>query len=376
MSAQGLKILVIGGGFSGMSAAIQLRKAGASVDLVEIDPGWRSYGAGISVLGPTLRAFRTLGILDEFLKRGAGTDGVDLFTSSGHPIGSLPTPRLAGPDVPGQGAIMRPVLAAILAEATKAAGTTVRLGATFSALDSAADGVWVRLTDGSEADYDLVIGADGLGSKTRAAVFPNAPAPRYIGQCVWRAVMPRPPEIVRTRFWMGDKVKVGVNPVSPDEMYMFVTEDRPTNDRLDPSRFVEMLKALLLPFSDPVVKAIRDSLSEGSRIVYRPLEALLLPRPWSVGRVVLIGDAVHATTPHLASGACIGIEDAIVLAEEVDRAADIVAALKAFEDRRWERCRMVVENSLRLAEIEITGGDQAEHADIMRKSMMALAAPI
>ena len=376
MSAQGLKILIIGGGFSGMSAAIQLRKAGASVDLVEIDPGWRSYGAGISVLGPTLRAFRTLGILDEFLKRGAGTDGVDLFTSSGHPIGSLPTPRLAGPDVPGQGAIMRPVLAAILAEATKASGTTVRLGVTFSGLEDAAHGVRVRFTDGSEADYDLVIGADGLDSKTRATVFPNAPAPRYIGQCVWRAVMPRPPEIVRTRFWMGDKVKVGVNPVSPDEMYMFVTEDRPTNERLDPSRFVEMLKALLVPFSDPVVKAIRDSLSEGSRIVYRPLETLLLPRPWSIGRVVLIGDAVHATTPHLASGACIGIEDAIVLSEEIDRAADIAVALKAFEDRRWERCRMVVENSLRLAEIEITGGDQAEHADIMRKSMMALAAPI
>jgi len=376
VSAQWLKILIIGGGFSGMSAAIQLRKAGASVDLVEIDPGWRSYGAGISVLGPTLRAFRTLGILDEFLKRGAGTDGVDLFTSSGHPIGSLPTPRLAGPDVPGQGAIMRPVLAAILAEATKAAGTAVRLGATFSGLESAADGVRVRLADGSEADYDLVIGADGLGSKTRATVFPNAPAPRYIGQCVWRAVMPRPPEIVRTRFWMGDKVKVGVNPVSAGEMYMFVTEDRPTNERLDPSRFVEMLKALLVPFNDPVVKAIRDSLSEGSRIVYRPLEALLLPRPWSVGRVVLIGDAVHATTPHLASGACIGIEDAIVLSEEIDRAADIAVALRAFEDRRWERCRMVVKNSLRLAEIEITGGDQAEHADIMRKSMMALAAPI
>jgi 2-polyprenyl-6-methoxyphenol hydroxylase-like FAD-dependent oxidoreductase len=376
LSAHGLKILVIGGGFSGMSAAIQLRKAGASVDLVEIDPGWRSYGAGISVLGPTLRAFRTLGILDEFLKRGAGTDGVDLFTSSGHPIGSLPTPRLAGPDVPGQGAIMRPVLAAILAEATKASGTSVRLGVTFSGLDDAAHGVRVRFTDGSEADYDLVVGADGLASKMRATVFPNAPAPRYIGQCVWRAVMPRPPEIVRTWFWMGDKVKVGVNPVSPDEMYMFVTEDRPTNDRLDPSRFVETLKALLVPFMDPVVKAIRDSLSEGSRIVYRPLEALLLPRPWSVGRVVLIGDAVHATTPHLASGACIGIEDAIVLSEEVDRAADIALALKAFEDRRWERCRMVVENSLRLAEIEVTGGEQAEHADIMRKSMMALAAPI
>ena len=78
MSASGLRILIIGGGFSGMSAAIQSRKAGAHVDLVEIDPGWRSYGAGISLGGATLRAFRTLGILDEFLKRGAATDGVDL----------------------------------------------------------------------------------------------------------------------------------------------------------------------------------------------------------------------------------------------------------------------------------------------------------
>ena len=92
---------------------------------------------------------------------------------------------------------------------------------------------------------------------------------------------------------------------------------------------------------------------------------------------MLIGDAVHATTPHLASGACIGIEDAIVLAEEIARAdGDPPSALAAFEARRWERCRMVVENSVRLGEIEITGGDPAEHGALMRESMMALAAPI
>ena len=65
------KVLIIGGGFSGMAAAIELRKRGTLVDIVEIDPGWRSYGAGISLGGATLRAFRTLGILDEFLRRGA-----------------------------------------------------------------------------------------------------------------------------------------------------------------------------------------------------------------------------------------------------------------------------------------------------------------
>jgi len=101
-----------------------------------------------------------------------------------------------------------------------------------------------------------------------------------------------------------------------------------------------------------------------------------MPRPWSRGRVVLIGDAVHATTPHMASGAGIGIEDAIVLAEEIDKADTIPAGLAAFEERRWERCRMVVENSGRLGEIEITGGDREEHARLMRETAMALAAPI
>ena len=110
--------------------------------------------------------------------------------------------------------------------------------------------------------------------------------------------------------------------------------------------------------------------------MFRPLEGLLMPQPWHRGRVVLIGDAVHATTPHLASGACIGIEDALVMAEELGRAPSVSDGLATFEARRWERCRMVVENSGRLCEIEITGGDKQEHASIMRQSQMALAAPI
>jgi len=376
MSVSGKRVLIVGGGFSGMSAAIELRRRNATVDVVEIDAGWRSYGAGISLGGATIRAFKTLGVLPEFLKRGYGSDGVEIFTSSGRPIASLPTPRLAGPDAPGGGAIMRPVLAGILAEATRASGANVRLGATFESIKQTAAGVDVALSDGTRASYDLVIGADGLYSKTRVTTFPDAPQPRYSGQCVWRAVLPRPPEVQRAMMWMGQKVKTGVNPVSEDEMYLFVTEDRPTNDFIDPSRFKGLLSDMIAPFTAPVMQTVKASLNENSRIVYRPLESLLLPRPWSRGGVVLIGDAVHATTPHLASGACIGIEDAIVLAEEVDRAAKLEDGLQAFERRRWERCRMVVENSGLLGEIEITGGDPGEAAKIMRESLMALAAPI
>jgi 2-polyprenyl-6-methoxyphenol hydroxylase-like FAD-dependent oxidoreductase len=89
----------------------------------------------------------------------------------------------------------------------------------------------------------------------------------------------------------------------------------------------------------------------------------------------LIGDTVHATTPHLASGAGIGIEDALVLAEELARAPSVGCGLRAFQRRRWERCRLVVENSLRLGALEITNGPQAEHSRLMRESMQALTAP-
>ncbi|MDG0024743.1 FAD-dependent oxidoreductase [Trinickia sp. Y13] len=376
MTAPVQHVLVIGGGFSGMATAIQCAKLGFTVDLVEIDQGWRSYGAGISIGGPTLRALRTIGVLDAFFERGHGGDGVNLFTAGGHPIGTLPTPRVAGEDVPGGGAIMRPALADILAKATQAAGVRVRLGCTFTGIEQRNDQAHVSFTDGTQGSYDLVVGADGLYSKVREAIFPDAPRPRYTGQGVWRAVVPRPADIVCATMWLGQKVKAGVNPVSQNEMYLFVTEDRPTNEHIDPAAWPRMLADLLAPFTVPVLQSIRAQLGPQSHCNYRPLESLLLPQPWFNSRVVLVGDAVHATTPHMAAGAGIGIEDAIVLAEELGRGATVEAALQAFQTRRWERCRMVVENSGRLGEIEIAGGDKAEHTRIMRETHMRLAQPI
>ncbi|TWO72913.1 hypothetical protein FN976_01325 [Caenimonas sedimenti] len=369
-------ILILGGGFSGMAAAIALAKGRHQVELAEIDPGWKSYGAGISLGGATFRAFRELGVLDRFLAAGFAGDGVDIFTPQGHPITTLPTPRIAGPDVPGGGAIMRPVLAAIMAEATRAAGVKVSLGTTFEAMQQDAEGVEVTFTDGRRQRYDLVVGADGIHSKTRQSFFADAPKPRYMGQAVWRAVLPRPPEVRNAQMWVGPRIKTGVNPVSQEQMYLFVTEDRAANERIPSERFAALLRDLLAPFSAPLMQQVREQLGEGSQIVYRPLEGLLMPQPWHRGRILLIGDAVHATTPHLASGACIGIEDGLVLAQEVGRATTVDEALVAFGARRWERCRMVVENSARLCEIEMTGGDKAEHANIMRESLMALAQPV
>lgn len=376
MDTQARKVLVIGGGFSGMAASIALRRQGIAVDLVEIDPEWRCYGAGISLGGATLRALQDLGLLDDFLQHGFAANGTELCTPDGTLLATLPTPSLTGTDVPGNGAIMRPVLARIMERATRAVGgVDIRLGCSFTAIRQNADGVEVDFTDGQTRGYDLVVGADGLYSKVREAVMPDAPRPRYSGQAVWRAVLPRPAEITCTRLWSGPKTKVGVNPVSKGEMYLFINEVRATNDYVEPASFVGRIKDLLAPFPDQLVQQMREQIGEHSSIIYRPLEGLPVPAPWFRGRVVLIGDAVHATTPHLGSGACIGIEDGIVLGEELG-SAPLGQALARFMERRWERCQMVVENSRRLGEIEITGGDKREHSQLMQASFAALAEPI
>jgi 2-polyprenyl-6-methoxyphenol hydroxylase-like FAD-dependent oxidoreductase len=370
------KALVIGGGIGGMCAAIELRKRGVEVDLVEIDPQWRVYGAGITIAGAALRAFKTVGVLPAIMEQGCCTDGLDICLANGTKISHLPSVRVAGDDIPGTGGIMRPILARILSEATRASGTSVRLGVTFTSIKDEGAKVDVTFSDGTRGRYDLVVGADGVNSKVREQLFPDAPKPRFTGQGSWRAVVPRPPEVVCATMYIGKTAKAGINPVSRDEMYMFFLDKRDRPDHIGPEAWPATLREALAEFSGPI-GAIRDGITPESRIVYRPLFALLLPKPWYRGRVVLIGDAAHSTTPHLASGAGISVEDALVLVEELERSPQAVElALQRFTDRRFERCRMVVENSVRLGEIERTGGSPAEHEKLMRDSMAAILAPI
>ena len=119
-----------------------------------------------------------------------------------------------------------------------------------------------------------------------------------------------------------------------------------------------------------IVDRYKDSL-----VNYRPLEWVLLPAPWHKGRVVLIGDAVHATTPHMASGAGMAVEDGLVLAEELSRHDSPDEALAAFSVRRFERARMVVENSVRIGDIEMAGGDQRDANAMLGGTMHKLQQP-
>jgi 2-polyprenyl-6-methoxyphenol hydroxylase-like FAD-dependent oxidoreductase len=369
------KVLIVGGGIGGMSCAISLRRAGVSVDLVEIDPAWKIYGAGITITGPTLRALKQLGVLEEIKQHGATWEGASVFTQAGQLIEELDFPPIA-PDLPSTGGIMRPELHRILSTCTLAAGAHVRLGTTIETLAQVPDGVEIKLTNGHREKYGLVVGADGIYSKTRERIFPEAPQPKFTGQVIYRVVAERPPDFDRTHFYMGADSKLGFNPVSRTHMYMFLLQRSPANPWVacedQPRRLYQALAGW-----GGIAPRVRETVmtSNAHSINYRPLESVLLPDPWYRGRVVLIGDAAHATTPHLASGAGMAVEDGIVLAEEIARDHDIDAALPRFMARRFERGRLVVENSLRLGQIEMTHGSPKEHSRVMMASVAALAQP-
>ena len=107
--------LIVGGGVGGMCAAIQLRKLGIAVDLVEINPAWAPDGAGITISGPTLRALREIGVVDEVLRRGGHWNAVDICGADGQVMKTVPVqPALGAEGLPGAAGILRPVLADIL----------------------------------------------------------------------------------------------------------------------------------------------------------------------------------------------------------------------------------------------------------------------
>jgi 2-polyprenyl-6-methoxyphenol hydroxylase-like FAD-dependent oxidoreductase len=259
--------------------------------------------------------------------------------------------------------MMRPALHEVVAEAMTAAGVAPRFGTTLGSLDEA-------------SGYDVIVGADGANSRLRELLFGAQWKPQFTGQAVWRAMVPKPPEVKARHAYYGPRHKAGFNPVSQTEMYIYLVQNVSGNPRVEPERWPALMRELLADFGGHIGE-VRDSITDPKRIVYRPVGSLLMPAPWFKDRAVLIGDAAHTAPPQLASGATIAIEDAIVLAELLTSGLPVPQALERFMARRFERCRIVVENSWQLGEWEKTPDlPNADPTALISASMKALAAPI
>ncbi|MBT0670477.1 FAD-dependent monooxygenase [Novosphingobium profundi] len=353
-----MNILIVGGGLAGMSSAIALGEAGARVTLIEADSNWGALGAGLSLNGASMRALRELGVLDEVERRGFTHDVRQLFDAEGNLQFTSSSERIFGPDVPNGGAIMRPVLHDLLLERIEALGITVRKGVAASRVVDAEAGV-VELANGETLQGDMVLCADGFWSPMRHQLFPDAPASQFTGQGCWRAVVDRPADIQGASTFIGE-YKVGVNPVSQDQMYMFLLENKDEDEWIEESQWLERLKGLLSGFGG-LMAEIRNDLGPQNQVNYRPLKVHVVPAPWHKGRFVLIGDSAHATTPHAAYGAGLAFEDALCLAGLYRANLPVSELLERFTAARYDKCKAVVEGSVAIGDIERRHGSMDEY---------------
>ena len=346
------RVLIIGGGIGGLTAAIALRRKGFAVDLIERDPDWSVYGVGIIQQGNVIRAVAELGILDDYVEAGFPFNELEIGAPDGRVIARVPSPRLL-PQYPANLGIGRRALQKVLADRALAAGVSVRLGVTAEHFEDDGKRVRVTFVDGSQGDWDIVVGADGLYSQTRQQIFPDSPVPRFVGQSVWRYNLPRLPELTALRVYEGPK-GVGLVPLSRELMYMYLTTAEPENPRYARNGLASRMREKLAD-TPPAMRTLGEQITDDFAVVYKPLEAIFLEGHWHKGRIVLIGDAVHTTTPHLGQGAGMAIEDSLVLAEELARASDPETAFEALRARRYERCRYIVEASLAICEAQVSG---------------------
>jgi 2-polyprenyl-6-methoxyphenol hydroxylase-like FAD-dependent oxidoreductase len=365
--------LVIGGGIGGLTAAIALRQRGFAVTLIEKDPDWSVYGVGIIQQGNVLRAMQQLGLLERYVAAGVGFDAVEVFAPNGTRVARVPSHRLL-PDHPANLGIGRPALQKVLGDAAIAAGTTLRLGVAAKAIHDDGGQVQVQFSDGTAAAFDVVIGADGAYSQTRAQVCAGMVAPQFTGQAVWRYNLPRPATLDALHAYNGP-TGAGLVPISSTLMYMYLTTPEPGNPRHPLDGLAAKMRGRSANCA-PAIRELAQGITDDEAVVYRPLEWLLVEGPWHRGRIVLLGDAVHTTTPHLGQGAGLAIEDALVLAEELARHEDVAAASSAYRARRFERCAWVVRASLAICMGQLGKGPPVDNARATGEMFALIAQPI
>jgi 2-polyprenyl-6-methoxyphenol hydroxylase-like FAD-dependent oxidoreductase len=345
------KVLIVGAGIAGCSVAIALANKGMHVMLIEKQAEWRFQSSGIFIYSNGLEALRRVGVLPRILEAGFGIgDGRNVYLDHhGAPIVDVFYPASSGGAVPILG-IKRAEMHRILAGRLGALGVDIRLATTVTNIHSprGSDHAEVTLSDGAAQRFDLVIGADGIRSQVREAV--SGPlSPRYTGFGVWRSVHDRPRTLDVKIMMMGIGKRLGIMPISDDKLYIFGTVSEPADRWYPRETWPEQMRERFAEFGGPA-RQFLDQLGADSEVLYTAVEEVQAPLPWHAGRMLMIGDAAHASTPFMGQGGAMAVEDAVVLAEMLAERGICEETLRAFGERRYPMCRFVQDASRKVGE--------------------------
>src|SRR5689334_24100308 len=323
-----MKAVVIGGGIAGLASALALTQRDWEVEVFERAPEFTEIGAGLSLWPNALRALDALGVGEVVRGHAVLQGAVGIRDPAGRWLSRTDTADLErryGLTAMIHRADLLGVLHDAVPEGVLRPGTMVR--------KVRADGTVTH--SGGESRADLVVGADGVHSATRQSVWPDAPAPRYVGYTSWRMVCP-PVPVTETAEWWGRGERFGYAPLPDGRIYVYATAN--AQEGASDGGLPE-LRRRFGGWHHPI-PALLEAADAGS-VLHHDLYELPQLETYTSGAVVLAGDAAHAMTPNLGQGACQALEDAVVLGN-VMASGD---GLAAYDRQRRPRTQMIARRS-------------------------------
>ncbi|WP_226686592.1 FAD-dependent monooxygenase [Stutzerimonas stutzeri] len=325
-----MKILIVGGGIAGLAVARALELQGFSADLIERRANVPQEGTGLYLPGNAARAVLALGLTDSIAGVAMPITTQRILDNRGKPLSITRTADVwssCGPCL----ALPRAALHTALRESLRS--TDLRFGTSITGIEQRGTKSLATFSDDASGEYDLVIGADGIHSQLRQHLFPDV-RPSYTGNVCWRFITR---DIVGVDGWavmLGDGVSLLAIPIGGDQVYVYA--DMAVSESDAQRNLTELpQRALLDAFSAPLSPLITQ-MPDHTQVHLGRIEQVVMEE-WVKGHVVLIGDAAHASSPSMAEGAAMAMEDALVLAETLATASNISEALVEYTRRRKPR---------------------------------------
>lgn len=350
------RVVIIGGGIGGLTTAIALQQRGIEAHVYEAAPEIHVVGAGIWVAPNALTVFQRLGFLDKVLAGGFSVKSSCISDTTGRVI-----QRFSPAEMGASGLPLVPIHRAVLQEIliSQLASNTLHLGKRCTGIERGEHGVKVSFEGGSTAMGDILIGADGIRSVVRTALFGDANY-RYSGQTCWRGIVDysMPDVNAATEMWSTRPgVRLGYSHVNAKQVYFYATACTPHSGKDVPGTVKNHLAEIYSDF--PVYLREMLAAAQESQIIRNDIWDFVPIPSWHEGRVVLVGDAAHATTPNMGQGGCQAVEDGFALAEALSLETSVEAAFKRYESMRMKKAHYVVNTSYQIGKLTNWGGAKA-----------------
>ena len=353
MDIHASEIFVAGGGIGGLAAALALSRQGAAVQLIEQAAAFSEVGAGIQIGPNVTRILRDWG-LEAGLRRVASFPHALLARDarSGRELGSLPlgerAERLYGAPY---ACIHRADLHYLLLQAVQDRGVPMGLNQCLVDVQPRADGVTVRTEQGQVLAPALLVGADGLWSRSRQALG-LTDAPRFSGHLAYRGLVPlaTPPAQPQVTVWMGPRLHIVHYPVQAGRalnVVAIVHGELPSQAQdWDHAAHVDALFQALGPICRPLQQTLQ-AVSNWRLWALNDRPPLTGAGQMGQGAVALLGDAAHPMRPYLAQGAGMAIEDAQALAQCWSAGGAVPERVQRYAAQRWQRNAQVQARAIR-----------------------------